>query len=90
VISDFPDLRDSRPDEVDNYPPVLDWLRKELLEHVKHYKKGAFKDCVKITIGVPKISKLLIGSPLTTPAEKEILRRGLDWSTTLIINLEER
>jgi hypothetical protein len=79
VISDFPDLSDPRPDEVDNYPPVLDWLRKELLEHVKHYKKGAFKDYVKITMGVPKILKLLIGSPLTTPAEKEILRRGWDW-----------
>ena len=48
-------------------------------QHPKEFKNGVFKHRIKETMTIAKIFKLLVGSNLTTPVEKEVLRRGLEW-----------
>ncbi|KAL5313818.1 hypothetical protein ACEPPN_018241 [Leptodophora sp. 'Broadleaf-Isolate-01'] len=75
----FPDITKPHPDEIDNYPLIMDYLAKSLIADAKEYKNSAFKARITEKTDVSKIFKLLIGSNLTTPDEKEILRHGLEW-----------
>ncbi|KAG4432056.1 hypothetical protein IFR05_012470 [Cadophora sp. M221] len=75
----FPDITRPPPDEIDNYPLVMDYLAKSLITQAKEYKNGAFKVRITEKTDISKIFKLLIGSSLTTPDEKEVLRHGLEW-----------
>jgi hypothetical protein len=60
VILSFPDITDPRPDEVDNYPLVMDWIWGELSEQAKRFKNGAFKDRIKDTMTIRKVFKILM------------------------------
>ncbi|KAE8453816.1 hypothetical protein EG329_009328 [Mollisiaceae sp. DMI_Dod_QoI] len=73
----FPDFTNPRPDEIDNYLLVMDYLWDCLFTATKKFKNSAFKDRIKDTMRITKIFKILVGSPLTTPAEKNIFRRDV-------------
>jgi hypothetical protein len=60
VILSFPDITDPRPDEVDNYPLVMDWIWDELSEKAKLFKNGAFKDRIKDSMTITKVFKVLM------------------------------
>jgi hypothetical protein len=60
VILSFPDITDPRPDEVDNYPLVMDWIWDELSEKAKSFKNGAFKDRIKDSMTITKVFKVLM------------------------------
>ena len=78
ILND-PDKTDPHPDEVDNYPRVMKYLRDSLFSYAKKYKQGAFNDRLKPTMTMQKVFKILVGSTLTKPAEKDVLRRAVEW-----------
>ncbi|CZR60895.1 uncharacterized protein PAC_10791 [Phialocephala subalpina] len=85
VILIFPDLSNPPPDEVDNYLLVMSYISKELQKQLKIYKDSTFKNRIKPTITITKTFKILIGSELTTPAAKDILREA--WSGFSILRI---
>lgn len=79
VILGFPDPTNPCPDELDHHPVLMELVRNVLFKFIPFYKKGAFKYRVKDTMNVTKVFKLLIGSHTTTIAEKDVLRRSIEW-----------
>ena len=49
------------------------------MAEAQDFKDGAFEGKVKDDMRIAKVFKILVGSPLTTPAEKEVFRHAVEW-----------
>ncbi|KAJ5902286.1 hypothetical protein N7495_002814 [Penicillium taxi] len=65
----FPNFMSPNPNEVDNYPLAMEWILEPLSASAKKFKDRAFETRIKDNMTIAGISKLMIGSPLTTPEE---------------------
>lgn len=59
----------------------MDYIYEIVLSEAGTFKNGAFKDRIAVdkNIHISRVFKILIGSSLTTPSEKEVFRHALEW-----------